>query len=140
MSYLATTNFLDDHAFVDKWLYTMRTGELDLSWMDAATEKIKPRPQNVRRGLTYRDLDLGSYGFSDVPEKVRENRSYAPRGSAIPPGLPDSQPEVSRKSELWPFNPESYSEEAVPRQWNVTTDIPWERLEGVELPESIGKA
>jgi len=140
MSYLSTTNFLDDKNFADKWLYTMRTGELDLSWMKARTEKIKPSPQNARRGLTYRDLDLGTYGFSGVPEKVRENRSYAPRGAEIPPGLPDAQPEVSRKSELWALNTEGYYEEAVTRQWNATTDIPWERLEGAELPEAIGKS
>ena len=38
MSYLATRNFFEDKDFVDKWLYTMRTGELDLSWMKAGTE------------------------------------------------------------------------------------------------------
>jgi hypothetical protein len=140
MAYLATRNFLEDKDFVDKWLYTMRTGELDLSWMNASTEKVKPHEANPRRGLTYRDLDIGSYGFTDVPEKVRTNRSYAPRGAEITEGLPDAQPWVSRKSEVWAFNTESYYEEAVTRQWNVTTDIPWERLEGVELPETTGKA
>ena len=140
MGYLATRNFLEDKDFVDKWLYTMRTGELDLSWMNANTEKVKPHEANPRRGLTYRDLDIGSYGFTNVPEKVRTNRSYAPRGAEITEGLPDAQPWVSRKSEVWAFNTESYYEEAVTRQWNVTTDIPWERLEGVELPETTGKA
>jgi hypothetical protein len=140
MAYLATRNFLEDKDFVDKWLYTMRTGELDLSWMNANTEKVKPHEANPRRGLTYRDLDIGSYGFTNVPEKVRTNRSYAPRGAEITEGLPDAQPWVSRKSEVWAFNTESYYEEAVTRQWNVTTDIPWERLEDVELPETTGKA
>lgn len=140
MSYLATTDFLEDKDFVDKWLYTMRTGELELSWMNAATEKVCPRLQNPRRGLTYRDLDIGSYGFSAIPEKVRANRSYAPRGAEIPQGVPDAQPEVSRRSEVWAFNTESYYEEAVTRQWNATTDIPWERLQGVELAEPTGKA
>ena len=140
MAYLATRNFLEDKDFVDKWLYTMRTGELDLSWVSANTEKVKPHEANPRRGLTYRDLDIGSYGFTNVPEKVRTNRSYAPRGAEITEGLPDAQPWVSRKSEVWAFNTESYYEEAVTRQWNVTTDIPWERLEGVELPEATGKA
>ena len=140
MAYLATRNFLEDKDFVDKWLYTMRTGELDLSWMNANTEKVKPHEANPRRGLTYRDLDIGSYGFTNMPEKVRTNRSYAPRGAEITDGLPDAQPWVSRKSEVWAFNTESYYEEAVTRQWNVTTDIPWERLEGVELPETTGKA
>jgi hypothetical protein len=140
MAYLATRNFLEDKDFVDRWLYTMRTGELDLSWMNANTEKVKPHEANPRRGLTYRDLDIGSYGFTEVPEKVRTNRSYAPRGAEITEGLPDAQPWVSRKSEVWAFNTESYYEEAVTRQWNVTTDIPWERLDGVELPETTGKA
>src|SRR5208283_1378180 len=140
MAYLATHDYLEDKNFVDKWLYTMRTGEMDLSWMNANTEKVMPRPQNPRRGLTYRDLDVGSYGYTGVPEKVRENRSYAPRGAEIPEGVPDAQPWVSRKSELWAFNTESYYEEAVSRQWNATTDIPWDRLEGVELPEVTGKA
>jgi hypothetical protein len=54
--------------------------------------------------------------------------------------VPDAQPWVSRKSELWAFNTESYYEEAVSRQWNATTDIPWDRLDGVELPEVTGKA
>ena len=26
------------------------------------------------------------------------------------------------------------------REWNATTDIPWDRLEGVERPEVTGKA
>ena len=113
MAYLAAHHYLEDKNFVDKWLYTMRTGEMDLSWMNAKTEKVTPRPQNARRGLTSRDLDLGTYGFTDVPEKVRDNRSYAPRGAEIPEGVPDAQPWVSRKSELWAFNTESYYEEAV---------------------------
>ena len=140
MAYLSTRNFTEDKDFIDKWLYTIRTGEMDLSWMNAVTEKISPQEANPRRGLTYRDLDVGSYGFTDVPEKVRSNRSYAPRGAEIPEGVPDAQPWVSRKSELWAFNTESYYEEAVSRQWNATTDIPWERLEGVEMPEVTGKA
>src|SRR5713226_4544252 len=113
MSYLSTTDFLSDKDFIDKWLYTMRSGQLDLSWMNASTEKIKPQVQNARRGLTYRDLDIGSYGYTNVPEKVRQNRCFAPRGAEIPEGVPDAQPEVSRKSEVWAFNTEGYYEEAV---------------------------
>ena len=65
---------------------------------------------------------------------------YAPRGAELPPGLPDAQPWVSRKSELWAHNTDGYYEEAVTRQWNATTDIPWDRLDGEELPEATGKA
>jgi len=140
MGYLTAKDYFEDRDFIDKWLYTIRTGELDLSWMKATTEKVKPHAENPRRGLIYRDIDLGSYGYSNLPEKVRGNRSYAPRGAELPEGLPDAQPWVSRKSELWAHNTDGYYEEAVTRQWNATTDIPWERLEGVELPEATGKA
>ena len=75
-----------------------------------------------------------------MPELVRENRSFAPRGAALPSGLPDLQAEVSRKSDVWAYNVEGYYEEAMSRQWNTTTDIPWAHLEKTELPEAIGKA
>jgi hypothetical protein len=140
MSYLSNVNFFEDRAFVDKWLYTIRTGELDLSWMKSPTEKVKPHAENPRRGLIYRDVSLGSYGVEAIPEKVRSNRSYAPRGAEIPAGMPDAQPWVSRKSELWAHNTDGYYEEAVTRQWNAATDIPWDHLEGAELPEATGKA
>src|SRR5882672_191959 len=83
MAYLSTTDFIQDKDFIDKWLYTIRTGEMDLSWMKSTTEKISPEEANPRRGLTYRDLNVGTYGY---------------------------------------------------------TDIPWDRLDGVELPEVTGKA
>ncbi len=140
MSYLSTTDFFEDRDFIDRYRYTMRTGELDLSWMAAATEKVRCEPQNERRGLTFRDLDVGSYGYTDMPELIRHNRSFAPRGAEIPTGVPDLQAEVNRKSEVWAYNIEGYYEEAMSRQWNATTDVPWEELRKYELPEEIGKA
>jgi len=71
--------------------------------MNAATEKNLPTEANPRRGLTYRDLDVGSYGFTDVPEKVRSNRSYARAAPKFPKACPIAAV-VSRKSELWAFN------------------------------------
>jgi len=140
MSYLSTRDFLDDKDFVDRWQYTLRTGELDLSWMQAATEPVRCTPQNERRGLTFRDLDVPGYGFSAMPEVARANRSFAPRGAEIPPGCPDLQAEVNRKSEVWAYNIEGYYEEAMSRQWNATTDVPWAELAKVELPDDIAKA
>src|SRR5262249_10715464 len=105
MSYLSTIDFAEDAAFVDRFRRTMR-GELDLGWMETAGEKVRCTPQNERRGLTFRDLDVGSYGFTEMPELIRQNRSFAPRGAAMPPGLPDLQAEVNRKSEVWAYNVE----------------------------------
>jgi hypothetical protein len=139
MSSLSAIDFAEDPTFVDRFRRAMK-GDLDLSWMAAAPERVPCRPQNERRGLTFRDLDVGSYGFSAMPELVRANRSFAPRGAALPPGLPDLQAEVNRKSDVWAYNVEGYYEEAMSRQWNTTTDIPWRELADAELPEPIGKA
>jgi hypothetical protein len=139
MSTLSTIDFAEDREFVDRFQRTMK-GDLQLTWLDAAPERVPCRPQNDRRGLTFRDLDVGPYGFSAMPELVRQNRSFAPRGAALPPGLPDLQAEVNRKSDVWAYNVEGYYEEAMSRQWNTTTDIPWEELAAIELPEPIGKA
>ena len=69
MAYLSTTDFAEDKDFIDKWLYTIRTGQMDLSWMKSATEKISPEEANPRRGLTYRDLNVGTYGYTDIPSE-----------------------------------------------------------------------
>jgi len=140
MSYLSTKDFLDDKEFIDRWSYTMRTGELDLSWMRAATPQAECKPQNARRGLTFRDLDVPGYGYTAMPEVARENRSFAPRGAEIPDGCPDLQAEVNRKSEVWAYNIEGYYEEAMSRQWNATTDVPWAELAKAELPDDIARA
>jgi len=41
---------------------------------------------------------------------------------------------------VWAYNIEGYYEDAMTRQWNATTDIPWAELQETELPEEIGKA
>jgi len=139
MSYLSTIDFTEDREFVDRFQRAM-CGDLDLGWMAVEREQVRCRPQNERRGLTFRDLVVGSYGFTEMPELIRRNRSFAPRGAAMPEGLPDLQADVNRKSEVWAYNVEGYYEEAMSRQWNATTDIPWRELADAQLPEEIGKA
>ncbi len=140
MAYLSTIDFLDDRDFADKYDYSMRTGELDLSWMDAATEDVECHAANKRRGLTFRDLDVPGYGYSELPELARGASTLAPRGAECPEGLPDLGATVNRKGDVWAYNIEGYYEEAMSRQWNATTDIPWQKLCEHELPEDIGKA
>jgi len=139
MAYLSTIDFFEDRDFLDRWKASMK-GDLDLSWMKAETEAVECHPENPRRGLTFRDLDIGSYGYSQLPEVVRRNRSFAPRGAELVYGLPDLQPEVSRKSEVWAYNIEGYYEEAMTRQWNATTDIAWQDLAKFEVPDEQNRA
>jgi hypothetical protein len=139
MAYLSTTDFFEDKNFLDRWRRNLK-GDLDLSWMNAKTEKLAATPENPRRGLTLRDLDKGAYSFSEMPELVRDNRSFAPRGAELPDGLPDLQAAVSQKGEVWAYNTEGYYEEAMTRQWNATLDVPWQELAKAELPDEIGRA
>jgi len=139
MAYLSTTDFFEDKNFLDRWRRNLK-GDLDLSWMNAKTEKLVATPENPRRGLTLRDLDKGAYSFSAMPEFVRDNRSFAPRGAELPEGLPDLQAAVSQKGEVWAYNTEGYYEEAMTRQWNATLDVPWQEMAKAELPDEIGRA
>ena len=139
MAYLSTIDFFEDKSFLDRWQRNLK-GELDLGWLQAKTEKLAIRAENPRRGLTFRDLDKGGYGFSALPDLVRQNRSFAPRGAELPPGLPDLQPAVNHKGEVWAHNTEGYYEEAMTRQWNATLDVPWHELSKYELPEEINRA
>jgi len=140
MAYLSTTDFIEDKDFLDKWRYTMRTGELDLSWMNEDRPVEACTPKQPRRGLTLRDLDVPGYGFTEMPEIARRNRSFAPRGAEIPAGCPDLQADVNRKSEVWAYNVEGYYEEAMTRQWNATTDVPWREIVSAEIPEDVNRA
>jgi len=139
MAYLSTIDFFENRSFLDRWKAAMK-GDLDLSWMNAATEQVECRPQNPRRGLTFRDLDVGSYGYTELPEIVRKNRTFAPRGAELVDGLPDLQPEVSRKSEVWAYNIEGYYEEAMTRQWNAATDIAWHDLAKYDVADDVNRA
>ena len=55
MSYLATTDFADDRAFLDGFERRMR-GDLDLSWLDAPRERVQlpaaERAPRARRSAT----------------------------------------------------------------------------------------
>ena len=87
MAYLATTNFPEDKNFVDKWLYTMRTGEMDLSWMNAKTEKITPQSAECApRADLSRPRCRAATASPICRRKCADNRSYAPRGAEIPDG------------------------------------------------------
>src|SRR5205814_3801194 len=86
MSYLSTTDFAEDRAFVERFRRTMK-GDLELSWLDEPRERVRCRPQNERRGLTFRALGVGPYGVTEMPELIRQNPSCPPRDAPHTPDL-----------------------------------------------------
>jgi hypothetical protein len=95
---------------------------------------IKAKPGNL--GLRLKDIEIGSYGI--VPEQGGEHRSMAPRGAAIPQGIPSLDFTLNAKSDVWADNIAELYEEAVARQWSSARDIPWQELR--PLPDDLERA
>jgi hypothetical protein len=137
MSYYGSTDYPVDPDFVQR-MRDIRRGDLDLGWMDAGTERIEVAASSPRRGLTYQDLNQGSYGYDALAEIPRGPRGSAPRGARYDVvAQADLSPELNRKSDVWAYKVASFTEEAMSRQWDATVDIPWGELERCERPDEI---
>jgi hypothetical protein len=137
MSYYGSTDYLYNDDFVQR-MKDIRKGNLDLGWLQAGTEQVKIQAENPRRGLTYLDLNQGSYGYDELPEVPRGPRGPAPRGAAYDrEAQADLSPELNRKSDVWAYKVASFYEEAMSRQWNATTDVPWADLDKYERSEEL---
>jgi hypothetical protein len=115
----------------------MAQGQFDLAWMDSNPDgwgqKVEPSADGVR--LT--DIEKGHYG--KVPAHGSELGSMAPRGAFVPEGTPGlDMYTLNEMSEVWSENAAALYDEAVMRQWNSVTDIPWDKLE--KLPDDIEKS
>lgn len=139
MAFYADKDYTEDAEVLEKMNQVM-AGNLGLHWYDARTEKVKGKPHDMRRGLTYQDLDLGSYGYTQLPEYVRNNQSMVARGSEKVGKLPDMGYVVNRKSDVWSDNVTELYEEAKARRWVPAVDIPWTDLDANPLPAEVETA
>ncbi|MDP6980402.1 MAG: ferritin-like domain-containing protein [Myxococcota bacterium] len=116
----------------------MARGNYDLGWMNSNPEGWGHQATAGNTGLGMRDIETGHYG--EVPDQGSSRGSMAPRGCHIPEDTPPalSMYTLNEKSEVWAENAATLYDEAVVRQWNSTTDIPWDKLE--KLPDDIEKA
>lgn len=128
MAFYADKDYTVDETVLEAANQVM-AGNLTLHWYDAKTEKVKGKPSDPRRGLTYQDLDLGSYGYTDIPENVRTSQSMVARGSEKWGVLPDMGYVVNRKSDVWADNVTELYEEDKSRRWTPAVDVPWSLLE-----------
>ena len=134
MSYYGTNDYSYNSDFALR-VRDMKKGNLDLGWLDHAREKFEVRPRDPRRGLEVADCEVGPYAIEAIPDIVRDNRGLAPRGAILPAGYqPDLGPDLNKRTDVWAYRVQRYWEEAVSRQWNVSTDIPWRDLEKYEIP------
>jgi hypothetical protein len=136
--------YLEKDYFADEELYELvnrvMQGNLTLHWFDAKTERVRAVPRDPRRGLTYEDTNIGSYGYDAVPELLRDRYTMAPRGSEIWGRLPDLGYTINRKSDVWSGNAARLYEEAKSRRWAPALDVPWGLLEATRLPDRLEAA
>jgi hypothetical protein len=128
VAFYADKDYSDDPTTMDAANQVMQ-GNLGLRWYEAKTEKIKGKPSDPKRGLTYQDLDIGSYGYTSIPEDVRQSQSMVARGSEKYGVLPDMGYVVNRKSDVWSDNVTELYEEAKARRWTPAVDVPWTVLD-----------
>jgi hypothetical protein len=139
VAFYADKDYTQDEASLEAANQVMQ-GNLSLHWYDAKTEKIKGKPADLRRGLTYQDLDIGDYGYSRIPEHVRNSQSMVARGSEKWGNLPDMGYVVNRKSDVWSDNVTQLYEEDKARRWTPAVDIPWGQLDAHPLAAEVEAA
>src|SRR5262245_34953802 len=129
--------YLEKDYFADEELLNLvnqvMQGNLTLHWFDAKTERVRAAPKSQRRGLTYEDVSIGSYGYDAICETLRDKYTMAPRGAEIWGRLPDLGYTINRKSDVWSDNVAELYEEAKSRRWAPAVDLRWGGLEAAEL-------
>src|SRR5712692_10304242 len=129
MSFYLEKDYFDDPELFELVNQVMQ-GNLTLHWFNANTERVRATPKDPRRGLTYEDTNIGSYGYDAIAEVLRDKYTMAARGSEIWGRLPDLGYTINRKSDVWSDNVAALYEEAKARRWAPAVDIPWSELGG----------
>ena len=139
MAYFAEKNYFEDQELMELTQRVM-SGDLTLTWWDAKTERLRAQVHDPRRGLTYADCNLGSYGWDHIPEFVRDKYSMAARGSEIWGRLPDLGYTLNRKSDVWADNVAELYEESKARRWVPAVDLEWSTLPSAAMTPELEAA
>src|SRR3989475_6432551 len=133
MAYYADKDSFEDDELIQLVPATAE-GNLPPACYRVDTPRLRAKPADPARGLTYEDCNLGPYGYDAIPEFLRDRYSMASRGSALVAKLPDRGYTVNRRSDVWADNVAGLYEEAKARRWAPAVDIPWGELDLVGDP------
>jgi hypothetical protein len=133
LGYFAEKDFFEDDRLLEV-VTAILAGNLTLEWYGVENARLRARPADPARGLTYEDCNLGPYGYDAIPELVRNRSSMASRGSVLVPKLPDIGYTINRKSDVWSDNVSVLYEEAKARRWAPAVDVPWSELRATTRP------
>ena len=108
--------------------------QLDLSWMNVATEwNTRARP--TKHGLTLEAINIGKYG--EIPD-TWPYQTEMPRGAVPIPGVEGMGYSIFEKQEIWSDACARMYEEAIQRRWRPATDVPWDSIQ--PLPDDVERA
>ena len=138
MSYYSPVKYIDDPVTLAA-IQELLAGNLSLAWLQVG-ERVRVRPKDPERGLTYEDCNVGGYGYDALPESVVNHPSMIPRGCTEENGFPDLGYTVNRKSDIWADNAPQLFEEAKARSWNPATGIDWRAIQAADIPPEIENA
>src|SRR2546425_8731408 len=133
MAYYAEKDFFEDDELI-ALVTSILEGNLTLDWYRVDTPRLRAKPADPARGLTYEDCNLGPYGYDAVPEFLRDRYSMAARGSALVAKHPDLGYTINRRSDVWPDTVVVLYGEAKARRWAPAVDIPWGELDAAADP------
>ena len=136
MGYYARDDFFNDPEVLERSVEILK-GKLTLDWMGLDLGKAGCRPSDARRGPTFEDTNVGSYGWDHIPDKIRHNYSMAPRGTILPPGLPHLGYDINRKSEVWSDSAPALYEESKARHWIPSREVPWDAVEALAHSDEL---
>lgn len=118
-------------------LREMLRGNLSLTWMESNPEGWGHRAVPGPAGLGLVDIETGHY--AKIPERASNRCGLSPRGCHLPQDVPPLPlHDLTDSSRLWSDNAARLYDEAVTRQWNSVTDVPWDQLQ--RLPDDLEKA
>src|SRR5439155_602135 len=67
MAYYAEKDFFEDDELI-ALVTSILEGNLTLDWYRVDTPRVRAKPADPARGLTYEDCNLGPYGYDAIPE------------------------------------------------------------------------
>src|SRR5256712_8771680 len=123
MAYYAEKDFFEDDQLIEL-VTSLLEATRTLAWYRVDTPRLRAKPADPARGLTYEDCNLGPYGYDAIPEFLRDRYSMAARGSALVAKLPDLGYTINRRSDVWADNVVGLYEEAKARRWALAGHIP----------------
>ena len=111
----------------------LKKGTLDLRWMNPPKENWGYRAKPSARGLTWTDINKNPH-YGTFPE-VATTKGFTPRGAFTDPEEASLYPsmgyDVLNAHDVWADNVITLYEEAKSRQWNATSDVPWNDLKPI---------